>query len=205
MNGTTSESQAQPGQVENSAGADTRSSTETPTSTRRQSVGAEGSRVRAELAHRVAQRIADRSQVSSGKYRRTRQQPPQGLWLGYRGTTGLEHFRVDQQYSVWMHQHKQLMKSDAKYAIANARFQIQAACVWVLALAVFFVASFVVSTSIALALAALSGAILGGLVMRDEQTRRNRAISHTLPGPSKQKARTAQVDNRSRKTSRSNR
>ncbi|HBE71037.1 MAG TPA: hypothetical protein DDW52_23065 [Planctomycetaceae bacterium] len=75
------------------------------------------------------------------------------------------------------------MKDDARYAIANARFQIQAASVWVLSLAIFFVATFVISTGLAIVLSATTGAILGALVMRDEQARRNRAISYTLSGP----------------------
>lgn len=103
-----------------------------------------------------------------------------GVWFGFRKTDGLEQYRARERYRVWVSQHENLVDADARYAVANARFQVQLVSVWVFALIMFFNYTFATSGSVAIIFSTMGAFALGWLVMRDEQDRRNKAIGEAL-------------------------
>lgn len=107
-------------------------------------------------------------------------QSMRGVWFGFRNTDGLERYNAREGYCVWLSQHKSLVDADARYAVANARFQVQLVSVWVFALIMFFNYTFATSSSVALIFSTMGAFALGWLVMRDEQDRRNKAIGEAL-------------------------
>ncbi len=103
-----------------------------------------------------------------------------GIWLGFKKTAGLEHFTSHDRYGIWLGQHRSLLNNDPRYAVANARFQMQAVSVWVFALFTFFNITYAASGQVAILFSIIGAAALGWLVFRDEQDRRNEAIGRSL-------------------------
>lgn len=107
-------------------------------------------------------------------------QRPRGIWLGFKKTAGLEEFSTRSRYSVWLDLHRNLVNNDPRYAVANARFQMQAVAVWVFALFTFFNVTYAAPGEVAILFSMIGASALGWLVFRDEQDRRNEAIGQVL-------------------------
>ncbi|GAB5401940.1 MAG: hypothetical protein Aurels2KO_01710 [Aureliella sp.] len=103
-----------------------------------------------------------------------------GIWLGFKKTAGLEQFSGHNQYRIWLDQHKNLVDTDPRYAVDNARFQMQAVACWVFALFTFFHVTYATSGEVAVLFALIGAAPFGWLVFRAEQDRRNKAIGQSL-------------------------
>ncbi len=103
-----------------------------------------------------------------------------GIWLGFKKTAGLEQFSGQNQYRIWLCQHRSLVDTDPRYAVANARFQMQAVACWVFALFIFFNVTYAAPGQVAIVFALVGAAALGWLVFRAEQDRRNEAIGQSL-------------------------
>lgn len=103
-----------------------------------------------------------------------------GIWLGFKKTAGLEQFSGQNQYRIWLNQHRSLVNTDPRYAVENARFQMQAVACWVFALFTFFSITNAAPGQVAVLFALIGAAALGWLVFRAEQDRRNEAIGQSL-------------------------
>ena len=102
------------------------------------------------------------------------------LWLGYKFTPGLEHYRSEERYVAWLFIHRQLQKSNADYLASCRLFYAQ------LVLCISFGAAILTLTrpnthlaaALCLAITGMCGAILW--VFAREQRRRNAAIAKRL-------------------------
>lgn len=97
-------------------------------------------------------------------------------WQGYDQTQGLDAFRADERYAVWLHTHRSLLASNFRYAEDTHWFWTCAALIVLMVMALWAFVG-LLSTSATFGLAAAT------LLCCREQRRRNASIAQHLKTP----------------------
>ncbi len=94
-------------------------------------------------------------------------------WQGYQQTDGLNAFRKDEQYAVWLHAHRRLVAENSLYAADTRWFWTCCALGGLLSLSLWI--------SLQLIAPAVTFALASGVLLSyREQRRRNAAIAEQL-------------------------
>lgn len=104
------------------------------------------------------------------------------LWTGYDTTPGLDPYRREERFSVWLHTHQQLLDDDEGYNRQHSRFQMQFGGAALFGGLVAYCTLAMASLAVSIVCGTAGGVAMAYFVWRSEQRRRNAAIGRALTG-----------------------
>ncbi len=98
------------------------------------------------------------------------------FWTGYHGTPGIAAFRAEEQFSAWLHAHRQLKNTDNDYAAGCRSFQLRLVMCVLAGWLFYWTIQPQLGILVAAGLAGLAMVMAAALVVAAEQRRRNGRI-----------------------------